>query len=304
MRNQLIRTATKRLDTLHAASYFSPLVSAAYEEIGLPRPAQYFAARGCALGSASAELVASTFFPFNPKLIAKVVPECWEAASPEQVHAARLAGVRAMVVSLGSSAASLEGEDRASSLAHAATRVRRNLAPVIEAQSVSGRALYAAHRSALDEAYDQPESDDPLFALWVATTLLREFRGDGHMAALVSHGLSGLEASVLDCATGRAWRPSSARRSRGWSEEAWRETAADLAARGLLTDDSDLAALTDAGMQFKESLEAATDASVASAWAVIDDGVLDEVRDDAKLIAEVVTAAHLIPQKLFGRESA
>ena len=303
MRTQLIRTATKRLDSFHAASYFSPIVTAHLEDAGLPRPAHYFAARGCALGPASAELVASTFFPFSPELVARVVPDCWSAVSPERVLAARLDGVRALVASLAASVGSQEGEDRASALEQAAIRVRRNLAPVIEAQPVSGRALYAAHRSALGEEYARAESEDPLFALWVTTTLLREFRGDGHVAALIAQGLSGLEASVLDCATGRAWRPSSARRSRGWSDDKWRETAAALSARGLLTDESDLAELTDSGTQLKERIEAATDASVATAWSDVSDNALAEIREDAKLIAEAVTAARLIPQKLFGRES-
>jgi hypothetical protein len=304
MRTQFIRTVTKRLDSFHAASYFSPFVAAELENIGLSRHAHYFASRGCALGWASAELVASTFFPFNPDLVAQVVPDCWDAASPKRVHEARLTGVRALASSLASSAASQESGARSSALEQAAVRVRRNLAPVIEAQSVSGRALYAAHRSALSEEYAQSGSDDPLFALWVTTTLLREFRGDGHVAALVSHGLSGIDASVLDCATGRAWRPSSARKSRGWSDVEWRVTAAELSARGLLTDESDLAELTDSGMQLREHIEAATDASVESAWAAVSDDALAELRDDAKLIAEAVAAAHLIPQKLFGRESS
>lgn len=299
MRTQLIRTATKRLDTLHASSYFSPIMSASYEQAGLPRVAQYFAARASVLGAASAELVAATFFSFNPELIAKIVPACWDSASPEQIHAARLRGVRSLMDSLS---ASFDDEDQASSLNDAATRLRENLAPVISSQDFSGRSLYAAHRSALDSEMSQTERREPLFDLWVTTTLIREFRGDGHIAALVSHGLQGLEASVLDCATGRAWRPSAARRSRGWSEEAWRATAANLAAQGLLSDESDIASLTVAGEDLKEAIEATTDLSVAAAWSQIDDDALAEVREDAKLIASAVAAAQLLPTKPFGRD--
>ncbi len=299
MRTQLIRTATKRLDTFHAASYFSGIVSAEYDEIGLARPAQYFAARACALGAASAELVAATFFSFNPDRIARVIPECWQVAPPGQVHAARVRGVRALLVALESSL----DPNSASALRGAAARTRSNLGAVLEAQSVSGRPLYAAHLSVFGaEAADRAEDD--LFGLWVSATLLREFRGDGHIAALVSHGLSGLEASVLDCATGLAWRPSAARRSRGWGEDDWREVAGALARRGLLSDESDTAVLTEEGVSLKESLEVATDATVASAWSRLDDAALAEIRRDAKLIAEIVATAQLIPQKLFGRDSA
>lgn len=299
MRTQLIRTATKRLDTFHAASYFSGIVSAEYDEISLARPAQYFAARACALGAASAELVAATFFSFNPDRIARVVPECWQVAPPGQVHAARVRGVRAMLLALESSL----DPSLASTLRGAAARTRSHLDSVLKAQAVSGRPLYAAHLSVLgSDAADM--SEDDLFGLWVSTTLLREFRGDGHIAALVSHGLSGLEASVLDCATGLAWRPSAARRSRGWNEDAWREVASTLAERGLLSDRSDTAVLTEEGVALKESLEVATDASVALSWSCLDDVALAEVRHDAKLIAEIVATAQLLPQKLFGRDTA
>lgn len=302
MHTQLIRTATKRLDSLHAATYFSPLMTASYDQIGLDRPAQYFASRSCALGAASAELVTATFYSFSPALIGKSVPLCWESTSPLQVHEARLRGVGALVRALSES---FGDEDRASSVRTAAVRVRKNLAPVIDAQDVSGRALYAAHRGALDEIYSQADSGgDALFDLWVTTTLLREYRGDGHIAALVSHGLPGLEAGVLDCATGRAWRPSAARRSRGWSEGEWREAASKLVARGLLSDESDIATLTDAGQDLKESIEAATDLAVTDAWSNVSADALAEVREDAKLIAEAVAAAGLIPQKLFGRDES
>ena len=60
--------------------------------------------------------------------------------------------------------------------------------------------------------------------------------------------------------------------------------------------------LTDAGLALKETVEAATDASVHASWSHIDDAKLTEVAKDAKTIAELVGAAGLIPQKLFGRD--
>lgn len=301
MRTQLIRTATKRLDTLHASSYFSPIMAASYEQAGLPKSTHYFAARASALGAVSSELVAATFFSFNPASIAKVVPSCWELATPTQIHAARIRGVRSLMDSLK---ASFVNEDQASSIQDAALRLRENLAPIIDVQDIAGRALYAAHRSVLDEEYSRADPQEPLFDLWVTTTLIREFRGDGHIAALVSHGVQGLDASVLDCATGRAWRPSAARRSRGWSDEMWRTAATKLAGQGFLSDESDMATLTAAGQDLKESIESATDLAVAAAWSHIDDETLSTVREDAKLIAEAVSAAELIPTKLFGRDQS
>lgn len=298
-RTQLIRTATKRLDTLHAATYFSPIMVASIAEVGLERSAQYFAARSCALGPASAELVAATFFSFSPAKIALAVPACWETTSPAEVHEARMRGVREIAAEL---LRQLHTAGHAEQVIASANRLNRGVHPVLEAQPVSGRALYAAHRSILDQEFRSTDHEDPLVALWVTITLLREFRGDGHIAALVTQGLTGLEASVLDCATGKAWRPTAARRSRGWTEDEWRTVACDLVERGLLTDTADTASLTEQGKELKERVERDTDASVAAAWSVRDEEQLAQVRTDAKLISEVVTAAGLLPQKFFGRD--
>src|SRR5690606_39515853 len=57
-----------------------------------------------------------------------------------------------------------------------------------------GRPLFAAHA-------DLPWPDGPVAAVWHGATLLREFRGDGHVAALVAEEI------------GRAsWRGSGGRR--------------------------------------------------------------------------------------------
>ncbi len=57
--------------------------------------------------------------------------------------------------------------------------------------------------------------------LWHAATLLREYRGDGHLAALLDAQLSGIEAIVTHCATGR-----------GFTEDV-RQTAARLVRRAV-----------------------------------------------------------------------
>ena len=58
-----------------------------------------------------------------------------------------------------------------------------------EGCTAAGRPLYAAHASL-------PWPDAPHLALWHAITLLREFRGDGHIACLVDAGLDGIDALV------------------------------------------------------------------------------------------------------------
>ena len=69
------------------------------------------------------------------------------------------------------------GEERVRSpeFAHSAAIVRRTAEAIPNAD---GRPLYAGHAE-----LDWP--DTPYAQLWHAITLLREYRGDGHIAALV-----------------------------------------------------------------------------------------------------------------------
>src|SRR4029453_7693438 len=53
-----------------------------------------------------------------------------------------------------------------------------------------GRALYAAVRTL-------PLPTEPVARLWHGANLLREHRGDGHIAALLTVGIGGTEAHVL-----------------------------------------------------------------------------------------------------------
>ena len=78
----------------------------------------------------------------------------------------------------------------------------------------AGRPLYAAHA-------DLEWPVEPHLALWFGLTLLREFRGDGHIAATLSAGLTGLEALVTHTATGTGFTEPAAKATRGWSEEQW-----------------------------------------------------------------------------------
>lgn len=302
-RTSLIRSATKRLDTLHSASYFAPTMMKALESAGVPVEAHYLAQRSAPLGTPSAELVVATFFNYAPAYVATYVPSCWETVRPADVTAARIAGVEAMSAQiLASDAAAASGMDRAGFDALAA-KILERLRSVLGAQSLSGRPLYAAHVPALAGARAEDPGLQSAVDLWAAVTLLREHRGDAHIAALVTVGLSGLEAIVLDSATGRSFYPWSMRKTRGWSEEEWRETAEALQARGLLTSAADDAHLTDAGTALKEDAESRTDAAVAAAWDVLDDDALSALADDAKVVAKLVLGSGVLPSRLFGHGS-
>ncbi|HEV7194958.1 MAG TPA: hypothetical protein VGN19_03370, partial [Pedococcus sp.] len=200
----------RALESLHSLVYFAPEVEEELVAAGL-RPGRmcYFASRSAPLGAVTAGVTAATFYNFNPELVARHIPRAWTLASPEQVISARLAGVdRAMRRLLGE-ALGTPAVAEAAGLARAATV---GLDP-------AGRPLYAGHAG-----LDWPEA--PHLELWHAATLLREFRGDGHLAALLSSGLSGIEAIITHTATGRGFTVESAKLLRGWSDEQW-EAAID-----------------------------------------------------------------------------
>ncbi len=102
---------------------------------------------------------------------------------------------------------------------------------------------------------------------WQACTTLREHRGDGHVAALTSSGLSGLDAHLL--AAGSLGVPAAVLRdNRGWSEEAWDRGAQQLADRGLLTA---AGKATRSGLELHRAVESLTDGLAEGPYSVLSD---------------------------------
>lgn len=241
------RTA-RSLEPLHALSYFAPDVEAEITGLGVRRGmGAYFASRAAAMGRVGPGPVAATFFVFNPSLVAHLVPAVWDAADPADVVAARFRGVSAAYRRL------LGEETLASAEVAEAADLARTAA---EGCTVAGRALYAAHA-------DLAWPDEPHLVLFHALTLLREHRGDGHVATLVSAGLSGIEALVTHTATGKGFTRVAAQASRRWSDEEWAATVSSLADRGLMTAEGEL---TDDGRALRKSLEQQTNETSVAPW--------------------------------------
>ena len=234
-------------DSLHALVYFAPEVEAAYVEAGLrPGRMPYFAGRGAAMGAVGPEVIAATFYNFNPEVIARVIPRAWTLATPERVLEAWLAGVDRALVRLLCDHVKSDEVAEAAELAREATAGCRG----------EGRPLYAAHAGLAWPG-------EPHLVLWHAVTLLREHRGDGHIAALVLEGLGGLEALVTHSATGRGFVTAAAKLTRGWSDGQWGAAESALTDRGLLDAEG---ALTDAGLALRERLEVATETAARGPW--------------------------------------
>jgi hypothetical protein len=231
----------------HAVTYFSPLSRAAWEAAGLRGFWRgYFATRAAPLGPAGADVVAALFFGFAPGMVARAVPEVWSMASPGAAWAARLAGADAALSdALGGGATGPDVEE-AGELAWRAAA----------AAPPAGRALFAAHLS-----LDRPP--EPHLSLWLALTMLREHRGDGHVAALVAAGVGGCESLVLADVYGRAPRRLT-QPNRGWTDDEWDAAAAALAERGLV---GPAGSPTADGERLHRGVEDATDRAALPAFA-------------------------------------
>jgi hypothetical protein len=235
------------IEPLHAMVYFAPEAEKQLTTVGL-RPGRmcYFASRSAPMGAVTSGVSAATFYNFNPELVARHIPLAWTLTTPDAVLRARLATVdESLRRLLGDDVIGSDELTEAAALARGATV---GLDP-------AGRPLFAAHA-------ELAWPDEPHVALWHAFTLLREHRGDGHLAALLAEGLSGIEAIVTHTATGRGFTEDSAKNGRGWSDEQWAASVATLRDSGVLNRDS--LTLAPAGVALRERIESQTDLMAAA----------------------------------------
>ena len=262
-------------ETYHAHIYFVPEAAEAYRRLGLKGGWMgYFASRAAALGAASAELVTAVFFNFHPAMVARALPDAWELAPPEDVVAARLETADVALRRLIPDHIGSPAEAEAAALAREA----------VEAPALSGRPLFAALRSL-------PWPDQPHLVLWHACTLLREHRGDGHVASLTAAGLDGCEAHVTLVATGSVPRDT-LQSNRKWSDEEWKAAEDRLRARGWL----DAAGrLTDAGRAGRAEVEARTDELAEEPWRALGAERTERLLELLTPMARAINAAGGVP---------
>jgi len=245
---QVVARAHRAVEPLHNHLYFAPEQDEHLTAVGL-RPGRmcYFAGRAAPMGAVGPGVVAATFYNFSPSLIARHIPRAWTLATPERVVAARFDAARASLTRL--LGPEVAGSAEVAELAGLLREACSVLTP-------EGRPLYAGHA-------DLAWPEEPLLQLWHGVTLLREHRGDGHVAALLRAGLTGLEALVSHTVTGRGFTESGAKATRGYSDEDWAAAVAALTDRGLLADGQ----LTAEGTALRAGIEADTDAASAAPWA-------------------------------------
>jgi len=256
-------------EPVHVLTYFTAEGRAAYEAAGLRGFWRgYFAGRAGALGPVGAAPVIAAFYGFAPPMVERALPAVWQLISPEAAMAARTAGaVAALRRVLAGAGLATDGPD--------AEAVANGLHAAMAGADCGGRVLGAANAAL-------PVPDEPLARLWLAATVLREHRGDGHIAALVAADLDGLEVQVLRA--GLDMHREVMQPNRGWTDEEWDAAAARLADRGLLGPDG---RATPDGEQLVLDLEAATDRAAGRPWASLDPAA---VADLAKRLAPVSAA--------------
>lgn len=239
------RRMWQRIEPVHALVYFAPAATEGYAAAGTKGFWMgYFGSRAAAMGPVPAEVVMATFCNFAPRLVRRAIPDAWTFATPARLLDARYRGAAA---TLDQVAGDLDLEEAADLARRAAEGCRPD-----------GRPLYAAHAAL-------PWPDPPALVLWHAATLLREHRGDGHVAALVAAGLDGCEAHVTAVAAGITTKELLLA-SRGWTEDEWDAAAARLQARGWLDDDG---ALTAEGQAGRDAVELRTDQLAVEPWSAL-----------------------------------
>jgi hypothetical protein len=269
----IARRLFDRFEPVHAITYFAPEARTAFDEVGFRGFWMgYFAARAAPLGEVPASVITAVFYNFASSHVARALPSAWTFASPAEALAARERSAVAALHRCGV----IDSDD----VATAADL----LGKAASGAPLDGRPLFAANLAL-------PWPDEPVARLWHAATLLREQRGDGHVAVLSAAGISGRECNVLHSVADRVPREFITR-SRQYDDDEWRECSRRLADRGVLDD---AGALTQAGTDLKRDLEDTTDRLALSALDALDDDDLELLFRTLTPITRAVVAAGDIP---------
>ena len=244
---QPARSLAAALEPITGQVYFSPECHAAYEALGFgpspgnfagvagPEMSSYFCSRGSVMGQVPGEVIASAFGVFNPAVVVPAVAQGWTITDATTICAARTEGATAQLVRLLG-----ESPD---GLPTARDLLRR----AVDGLRPEGKPLFAGQRSL-------PLPDHPVGEVWRLGDMLREYRGDAHVASWTSAGFDATEIGLL---TEPYWGLPMRTyvRTRSWTDDDLDAAYERLEARGLVDDGQ----LTDKGRAEREAVEVATD---------------------------------------------
>ncbi len=232
----------------------------------------YFASRAAPLGRVPAEVVHAAFYSFADGEVARHVPSAWETIAPEASVAARERGsARSLRRILGDDLAQSPGLVRAADLTTKAA----------QSASTAGRVMYAGMRTLAVPS-------EPVARLWHGATMLREHRGDGHVAALVGARVGGTEAHALWAAAHGIYPPESFGRIHHLPKAKLDTVMAGLRQRDLIDAGG---RLTDAGRVITQRIEAVTDELAAAPYEALSVAERDELVAELEPITATLVAA-------------
>ena len=266
------RKTHRTLEMIHGLVYFAPEATEAYAALGVTGRSGYFASRSAPMGPASAELVIATFFNFNPALVRRAMNGVWDITTPAALLAARLQAAGDAIRNRVGELADAPEVTEAASLARIAAEEACN--------HLSGKPLFAGHATL-------PWPEDPLLVLWHAQSLLREFRGDLHIAAMCAEGIDGCEALVTHAASGDIGREA-LQSSRAWPDDAWDAAVASLQRKGHVNADG---SFTEKGAQSRQWVEDQTDAGALVAYEPLGEDGCERLRFLARPISKAIVAS-------------
>ena len=231
----------------------------------------YFAGRSAPLGRVPAEVVHAAFYNFTAGEVARHIPKVWDTTTPEAAHAARQHGCVAALRRILGDLVETPGLARAAEL----------LAKASTSAPTEGRVMYAGLRAL-------PMPEEPVARLWHAANMLREHRGDGHIAALVSEQIGGTEAHVLSALDQGIHPPESFGRIHHLPQARLAEVMGGLRDRRLVDS---AGRFTDLGRETKARIEALTDALAEAPYARLSPFALDRLIGLLEAISERLRAA-------------
>lgn len=276
MNEHVARRMWELYEPVHDVTYFSAESRAAADAIGMRGFWMgYFAMRSAPLGAVTPAVVTSCFYVFHPDRVARALPDAWHYATPNDVLTARLAGVDAALRRMC-------GEHMGTStLVAEAAKLACQAAVAAE---TTGRVLAAAN-----QALERPEP--PHLALWQATTTLREHRGDGHLAVLVSRGIGPVHAQLFKVAAGES-DAEVLRQGRKWDAQVWNTVQEEMRERGWLTQSG---GLTAAGTAEHAEIERLTDAAAMSPWRALGGRATEQLAELLAPLARAVLRSGAMP---------
>jgi len=272
MTDSVARRLFQLVEPIAVVTYMADEPTSAVMALGLLKVWDaYFAGRAAPLGrDVPALVVHALFYNFADGEVARHIPRVWDTVTPEAANAARQRGSVAALRRILGDLADTAGVARAADLVIKAGTSART----------EGRALYAAVRTL-------PLPTDPLARLWHGSNLLREHRGDGHVAALVTMGIGGTEAHVLH-ALSEGMPAEDFGRVSHLPRAQLAAVVDGMRARGLVDAHG---WLTSAGRQTKERVETLTDELAAPAYDILEPEELDQLVEDLEPLAAVLAAA-------------